>query len=125
MSIYSDLSLTLGKHPGTYDVLKNTDVSAVKESIKNILLSGPFDSPFDPNFGGSLRRLLFEQATPSIISVTKRQMIISISTYEPRAIIEDLYIGENLDNGVNVGILFTVIGNPEQQKLNFILERVR
>jgi len=127
MSTFRDLSLTLKSHPGTKDVLKKIDVEAVKASMKNVLLSGPFDSPFDPNYGARLRNLLFEQLTPSSVTVAKRHMLLALSEYEPRALIEDLYIGEdqNSSAGINIGILFHVVGNSEQQTLNFVLERIR
>jgi phage baseplate assembly protein W len=125
MSTFKDLSLTLRKHPGTKDVLKKVDVDAVKESVKNILLSGPFDSPFDPNFGANIRKILFEPITPATIGVIKRQIALNVSQSEPRMQIEDIYVGEDGDNAINIGILFHVVGNPQQQTLSLVLERVR
>jgi len=126
MSTYTDVSLTFQKHPGTKDVLKKIDISDVIASMKLILLSGPFDSPFDPNFGGAIKSLLFEPLVPSIIAVTKRKIIYSLSEYEPRAIIEDIYIGsDGSEDGVNIGILFHVIGNQTQHTFNFTISRIR
>lgn len=125
MAIFKDLSLTLRAHPGTQDILKTVDVDAVKASMKMILLSGPFDSPFDPNFGGFLYDLLFEQLSPPTVAIFKRRVMMVLAEYEPRAVIEDMHIGEDSDNGINFGILFHVIGNKSQQTLNFSLERMR
>jgi len=124
---YIDLSLTFGIHPGTNDCLQTVDVTAVKASMRNILLAGPFDSPFNPSYGGNIRGILFELLTPASIAIIKRHIILALAEYEPRVIIEDLYVGQdsNDNNAVNVGILFQVIGNPISQSYNFSIQRVR
>ena len=123
--IYKDLSLTLAKHPGSGDILKKTNVDAVKESMRTIIFGKPFDIPFTPNSGGNLRGLLFEMLTPSTLAAAKRNILLSLSEFEPRAVIEDLYIGESSEHGINVGVLFHVQGTVASQTLNFTLKRER
>lgn len=123
--IYKDLSLTLTRHPGSGDVMKKTNVDAVKESMKRIIFGKPFDIPFQPNSGANIRALLFEMLTPSTFAAAKRNILLSLSEFEPRAVIEDLYIGESSDNGINVGILFHVQGTTASQTLNFTLKKER
>lgn len=125
MAIYKDLNLTLKKHPGTGDILKLNDVDAVKQSIKTILFSAPFDSPFDPNFGGSVRNFLFELATPSLYAVAKRQIKLALEGYEPRLMLEELYVGDAADGAaLNVGIRFFVTGNAAVQTANYSVRRI-
>jgi len=125
MATYTDLSLSLQAHPFTKDILKISDVDAVKQSMKNILFSGPYSSPFNTVQGADIRSVLFEQLTPANIVTIKRKISLSLEDLEPRAAIEDIYIGESGNNGINIGILFHVVGNPNQQTLNFTFERVR
>ncbi len=123
-AIYSDLNLTFKKHPGTGDVLKKLNVEAVKASLRNVILGNAFDVPFDPNFGGAIRGLLFELITAGTIASVKRNIILKVSEYEPRVTIQDISITEG-QNSVNIEILFYVIGNPTIQNINLVLERVR
>ena len=124
MATFTDIDLTLKPHPGTGDILKKTDVNAVKQSIKNILFAAPYDVPFDFHYGANLRNMLFELSSPSLFAVTKRQILIMLTDYEPRAIIEELYVAESPDtNGVNIGIRFYVVGNPEKQTISYTLTR--
>jgi phage baseplate assembly protein W len=126
MVTYSDISLNLQSHPATFDIAKKLDVDAVKASMKYILMASPFDSPFDPNFGGNFKHMLFELITQSTIAVIKKKIMYALFEYEPRVVIEDLYVGEDVTgNGIDIGILFHVIGNPDKQTLNFSMERVR
>jgi len=124
MPTYTDINLSFKKHPGSGDVLKKTDVQAVKAALKNILLGGPFDSPFDPHYGAAFRGLLFELLSPSITATMKRNVFLKIAEYEPRCVVESLEIAEG-EHSLDVELLFYVVGSAEQQQLNFVLERVR
>ena len=54
-----DLSMEL-KTSG--DVYKKTHASAVKQSVKNIIMTNFYEKPFDPFFGANISGLLFELA---------------------------------------------------------------
>lgn len=125
MSTFSDVNLTLQPHPGTKDVLKKLDVEAVKSSMKNILFSGPYDSPFNANYGANLRSLLFENMSPGMVALAKRRIMLSLAEFEPRVVVDDIYVGGSDDSELKIGILFNVIGNQQQQTLNLVLERIR
>lgn len=126
MSTYKDLNLTLQQHPNTGDILVRQNVDAVKTAMKNIIFGVAYDIPFDPNSGGNLRKTLFETFSPSTFAVTKRRIMLALSEHEPRAIIEDIYVGQSQNqNELQVGILFYVSGNPQKQTLNYTLSRVR
>jgi len=125
MPTFSDLSLSLKQHPFTGDILRISDVDAVKQSMKNVIFSGPFSTPFNPNSGANIKGLLFEMLTPSTMAVAKRSILLALTEYEPRAVIEDIYVGDDGPNSINIGILFYVVGTTQQQTLNFSMERVR
>jgi hypothetical protein len=124
MAYFTDLNLSFKKHPGSNDVLLKTDVDAVKTSIKNVLLNGAFDVPFDPFFGANIKRMLFELASPSLSATVKRNVLLKLSEYEPRCVIQDIQVIA-LDNSLTVELTFYVSGNAVLQSLNLILERSR
>lgn len=125
MSQYRDLDLTIISHPDTGDCLKKTDVNAVKASLKNIIFGAPYDVPFNPSYGANIKKMLFELASPALFAVTKRKLMLAISEFEPRVVVEDLYVSDNSDqNAMDIGILFYVQGNPQKQTLNYTLTRV-
>ena len=124
MSIYRDLNLTFQSHPNSHDCLKRQDIDAVKASLKTLIFSGPYDSPFDPAYGANIRGMLFELSSPALFALAKRQLMLTISQYEPRAIIEDIYVADHADeNRINLGILFYVVGNPDKQTLTYTISR--
>ena len=124
MAIYTDLNLSLKMHPGTHDVLSRTDVDAVKASLKDVIFGGPFEVPFDPFYGSSLRRMLFELASPSLSATVRRNLILKISEYESRCNIENIQV-YSIDISLTVELTYYVTGNTVLQSISLILERAR
>ena len=126
MATFTDIDLTLIKHPGNKDVMRKTDVNAVRFSLRNIFLAIPGEKPFDPLFGLGLRNYLFENYTPAFAHMLKRKCIEQISLYEPRVQVNDLKIYmENDSNNLQVDLYFHVISDPEPYTLTINVERNR
>ena len=123
---YSDLSLSFNQHPITKELLVLKDVAAVKHALKNILLLEYGDKPFNQNIFGGLRQYLFENPTPELIGVLKRNIKSTLSTFEPRANILDVLVYSLVDsNTLEIEVIFTVINFPTKETLNLSLERIR
>jgi len=81
--IYKDVSFSF-IHPATGDLLPATDIEAVKNSIKNIVLTPRGTRPFFPEFGTRVSRLLFELASPITASQIKDEIIDGVQKFEKR-----------------------------------------
>ena len=57
---HSDIDLSLAIHPYTGDIRPLKDDRAIRNALKNMLLTDVFERPFQPQLGGNLRGLLFE-----------------------------------------------------------------
>ena len=57
---FKDLNITFKKHPVTNDVVVSKDASAVKQAIANILMTNKGERLMMPDYGGDIRRFLFE-----------------------------------------------------------------
>lgn len=123
-SVYLDLNTQFKSHPGTKDVLKKIDAEAVKSAIRNIIIGNPFEVPFDPNFGCQIEGLLFEQQSPTLNAITKRNIQLKLAEYEPRCTVEDITITSH-ENDLDIEIKYYVTGIIEVQTLNFTLQRRR
>ena len=123
---WADLDLDFAKHPVTKDIVRKTDVEAVKRAVRNIILTNRYDKPFHPEIDGGVTRHLFGLSTPQ----TKHDIAMAIQTcltnYEPRVIVNDVSVTGDLDkNGFNVSIYFTVINSPQPIEVSLFLERAR
>jgi len=121
------LDLYFTKASGTKDVNKITDVQAVKRSIRNLVLLNRFEKPFSPYIFGGVVETLFEPMTQVTGILLGKQIESVIGAYEPRAILQEVNVRENMDrNEYDVQIIFTMANNPaEQVELELMLERLR
>ena len=62
--LYSDIDLFFGPKTGTNDINRVTDFTAVKRSVRNLVLTNFYEKPFHPEIGSGVRDILFEPMTP-------------------------------------------------------------
>ncbi len=60
---WADLDLDFVAHPITKDIVRKTNVEAVKRAVKNLILTNKYDKPFHPEIDGGVTRHLFGLAT--------------------------------------------------------------
>lgn len=111
--IYSDLDLTFNKKPSG-DVYKKTDAAAVKQAVKNLLLTNTGEKPFDPYYGGDLNNILFELAGDTSNILLQEYISEAIRNYEPRARIISIVPNVSPDsNTARVRIEFQIVDTQE------------
>jgi len=59
---WSDLDLSLKIHPIRKDIIPLKDDAAIKNAVKNLLISNFYERPFQDDLGANLRGLLYEPA---------------------------------------------------------------
>lgn len=126
-NIYRDFSMTFEKNPVTNDVSMKSDVYAVKESMKNILLTDRGSRLFNPLFGGSIRSYLFENKySETLNKIIEKEVITTINTYEPRAVIDSVEcVSSQDDNHLYITIYFYVQNVAEMQTTTITMEKIR
>ena len=124
--IYSDLDLDFTRNPVTSDVVKLTDVEAVKRSVKNLIQTNHYERPFHPEIGSDVRALLFENMTPLTALNLERKVVEVLVNFEPRAKIVDVRANADLDgNGYHLTISFYVDGIQTPITVETFLQRLR
>tara|TARA_Y100000361_G_scaffold97407_1_gene87347 strand:- start:369 stop:773 length:405 start_codon:yes stop_codon:yes gene_type:complete len=124
--IYKDFDLSFSKNSITGDINKKLDVNAVKQSMKNLILSGTFERPFQPDLGTELGNLLFENATMFTADRIKNTIENVLENYEKRAEVFDIECNPQYDNNAyDVTIRFQVVGINQPEELQVKLERLR
>ena len=122
---YSDLDLTFTAKPSG-DVFKKLEVAAVKQAVKNLLLTGNAEKPFQPNFGANLGVALFELDTDYQPEEMAELIDTAIKRYEPRARVLDIDFTTFPDrNEIRATIRFEVQNVGEVVSLDVDLARLR
>lgn len=126
ITIYQDFKKNLEKSPVSSDLTVNKDEEAVKESIKNLVLTDRGERLMQPNIGGNIRAMLFENITPAILVLIQDQIKETLYLHEPRAEVIDVIATSNIDdNVVKVQIVFYITNNQQPISVDVFLERTR
>jgi phage baseplate assembly protein W len=123
---YSDLDFNFLLHPRSGDISTRSDEEAIKQSIRNLVLTRNYERPFRSYLGSQVSNLLFEPASPLLTSMIEKTISDVINNYEPRAVllgVDVMFSQEN--NSMYVSVTFKIRNTEQPITVNLILERTR
>lgn len=124
--LYSDFDFAFLRHPNTHDITIIKDIDAVKQSVKNLILTFRGERPFNPDLGSNIRALLFEPADDFTEFDLKEEIESTIRNHEPRVELTNVEVTLEADNNrFRVSIEFQMITSLQQASAEFYLERIR
>jgi phage baseplate assembly protein W len=124
--LFSDFMTDLTPHPITKDAVRLRNESAIKQSIKNLVLTNYGERLFQPNIGSSVNRSLFEPNDFLLVDDITSSVRRTIEYNEPRVTLLKVDVISDRDtNNIRINILFAIINNTEVQNLDVIIRRVR
>lgn len=91
----------------------------VRDELIQLILTNPGERAFLPEFGGGVRRLVFENASETIAGVTKARITQAISRWlGHRVTLEDLQVA--IDNStLEVQIQYRIAGTKDSRIMKF------
>jgi phage baseplate assembly protein W len=123
---FSDFTRNLEQVPGRGDTSRFINENAVKQSIKNLIMTDRGERLMQPNIGCDIRGSLFENIDPSTMLILEQNIKSTLRTYEPRCIVKGVEIIGNIDrNDLKVKIVFSVINTTTLSSVTLDLNRVR
>lgn len=126
MAYYTDLNLAFQRHPLTGDVLLANDAEAIKKSIRNLVSYNEYEAPFQPDKGGGVRGLLFENFGPITTDYLRSKLLELIEKYEPRVKVESVVVFQKPDqNRLDVTIDYTIVDLNRTESITVFVERTR
>lgn len=130
--LYKDIDLsfdhkpTIGSNPTTADVYKKEDAAAVKQAVKNLLMTNFGEKPFNPFFGTDIQSVLFDLADDSVYNSIDIAIRTAVNNYEPRALIRDIRVRALPDNNsVSVYVEFLIVNTEEVVSFETTISRLR
>ena len=124
--IYSDFHKDMTQSPINFDLARKLDEEAVKESIKNLILTDRGERLFQPDIGADVRKMLFENIDNAAIELIKDLVKNTIRNYEPRANLIGVDVLTSIDSlKVDIVITFNIINRLEPIVFAVTLDRVR
>ncbi len=112
-------------HPDTGQLMFKTDERVINQRIRNLLMTGRGERPFEGTQGGSLRTLLFE-LFDSTTEDLAADYVKEVLKQEPSAQINNVAVKVNEAAGMMfIAIEYVHDGNPNPVQLTVTLSRVR
>jgi phage baseplate assembly protein W len=124
--VFSDFLNSFSVHPITGTLAKTTNVNAVRQSIKNLVLTNYGERMFQPQVGSDILRHLFEPMNTLTAKDISDSITLTINHNEPRARLLGVDVRESSDyNSVVVNIVFSLINTNTPVSMDVTLKRVR
>lgn len=124
--LYKDIELGLTKHPSTDDILALTDIEAVKNAVKNLVLTSFYERPFHPFLGTRIRESLFELMDRFTALDIEDDVRRVLDNYEPRISLISVRVYPHEDeNAIEININFRVKNLYENTNITVLLKRTK
>lgn len=124
--VFTDFYNNFNVHPQNKRLVLHTNEQSVRRSLRNILSTNTRERFFNPEFGGNLRRFLFEDVSVMTTDLIKTAIIDAINKHEPRARVVDVIVVSNeFAHSYDVSVYYEIINNANPQTLQLTLYRVR
>lgn len=91
-----------------------TTQEQIKSNLTVFFVTSPGERYLNPNYGGGLYKILFEQLTDNTYDIVYKQITDSLNTYFPNVDLKSLEILENPDgNEMKVVMSYSVFNNED------------
>lgn len=91
----------------------------VRDEVVQLLLTNPGERPFQPDFGGGARKLIFEPTSDVLRGMTKARITQSLTTWlGHRLTLEHLEV-TFVDSTIDVEIKYRPASQPDSRVLKF------
>jgi phage baseplate assembly protein W len=123
---YSDIDCSFEANEFSGDIYKKTDAAAVKQSVKNLLLTRRGEKPFNPYYGSGLYDIMFSLSTEVDEDDVSNYIRSAIGNNEPRVKLLDIKTLFSPDyNSADITVEFQVINTLETTTVTVTISRNR
>lgn len=124
--LFSDFLNDLTPHPITKDLGRIKNDQAIKQSMKNIVLTSLGERFFQPTIGSDVYNSLFEPNDIIMEENLRNAVTNALRFHEPRVnVIQVIVSSFPEEDRVALNVIFSIINSIQVQNLNLILRRVR
>jgi phage baseplate assembly protein W len=122
---YSDIDFAFSR-AANGDLSVKYDENAVKQSIRNLVLTANYERPFHPEIGCQVYNQLFENFTPITVTIIRQTVYNVLLKFEPRILVLNIDVDSKPDyNSLGVTVTFRFTNDPRPITVTTFLNRVR
>lgn len=123
---YSDIDFAFSKAANN-DLAVKYDENAVKQSVRNLVLTANYERAFHPEIGCQVHNMLFENFTPITEQIIRQTVYDVLTKFEPRIFVLGVETNSINDdnNQLNISVTFRFKNDARPITVNTFLNRVR
>jgi|688.fasta_scaffold584105_2 hypothetical protein len=122
--LIKDIDFDFEPHPVTGDILTKTDISALNQNLKTIILTDLFEKPFRTDIPVAINQFLFENDNGFVINFLVERIYSKINKFEPRVTNLLVNVSRRDANGMSIDISYT-FNNKSNESFTVNIERNR
>ncbi len=121
---FKDIDMSFLKNPFTNDISVVRNENAIKQALKNVMLTKTSEKVFDPEFGTNIWVSLFEPMDDITADRIEQEIKNVVAQYETRITMETVVVEPYpTENAYHIFITYRIIGSPMTETVSFVLER--
>ena len=121
---FQDLANSFARNPVTRDIVVLKNQNAIKQAMKNLVLTSPGEKLFQSEIGSKVYQLLFEPLDAFTVDTLKDEITSTLRNFEPRVEVISVEITALDDyHELRVDVEYRIVGQPLTQTIDFILQR--
>jgi len=125
--LFKDIDLSFEKNLYN-DISVVTNISAIKRSVTNLILTHFSEKLFQPDVGSGLKGLLFEHDLLMLNVTIYDEVQSCLNNFEPRVNFVNAEVDDNGnidDNSIKINIEFSIFDKQEIYQTDIILSKIR
>ena len=91
---------------------KQIGLRLIKNDLRQLLLTSPGERVNRPNFGTSIRSLVFEVVNSGDMEALRAEIIKTIETYETRISLTDIVVSSPDEKTIVIRVIGNLVNNP-------------
>ena len=120
---FTDLAIGMARNANTKDVAVVKNDNAIKQAVRNLIMTTPGEKPFQPLVGSNISQLLFEPLDDFTEDAIRQEIINTINRFEPRVRLETVEVIGNFSRNFDVSVEYRIVGIPIVETIEFVLQR--
>jgi len=109
---YVDIPFFLSMNPFTNDFNVVKELSAIRQSVKNVIMTNKGERYFNDYFGSNIYDSLFENFDYTMVITLQSRIANNLELYEPRIVVNDVRVLNDEENNslnivVDIGVKYT------------------
>lgn len=124
--VYKDFDIFFGNNPLTDDITTKSDLHAINQSLRSLVLTNYYERPFYPQIGCNIRKILFEPMDDITRRDLEDALTYTINNFEPRVKLLQVLADPRPDqNEYRVSVLYEIRATQFQTRFETVLKRLR